>query len=85
MARPATPMAPRLTAFEDCERGTLSVKRAARFTSLSHDEIQRAIAAGEIETFRRGRRVLMTKRAVIAWLARMLDAARREQAAQTSR
>lgn len=74
--RPAKPLFPRAAALDDCALGAFSIKRAAKFCSLCAEEIERAIQRGEIETFRRGRRVLMTKKAVIAWLAKLLEAER---------
>ncbi|AMV23794.1 hypothetical protein VT84_05235 [Gemmata sp. SH-PL17] len=76
MARPATPMFPEPTAEEICSEGALSPDGAAEFTSLSRPEIDRAIARGEIEIFRYGRRVLIAKREAVRWLATYLEASR---------
>ena len=78
--RPATPMYPPApTAADLCADGTLSPDGAADFTSLSRDEIDRAIDRGEIETFRHGRRVLIAKRVLVLWLAAKLEATRAER------
>ena len=82
MARPAKPLyavTPVDEAVEELADGVLSLDGAAEFTSLSRDEIERAVSRGELETFRYGRRVLLVKRHVMRWLAEKLAAARRER------
>ena len=60
-----------------CAEGALSIKECGRFCGdLSPDEIEKAINAGEIETFHRGRRVLIARREAVRWLACLLDADR---------
>lgn len=77
MARPAKPMTPAPTPLELCAEGALSVEGCAEFCGdLSPDEVRKAIAAGEIEPFHRGRRVLIAKREAVRWLAAMLEADR---------
>lgn len=85
MARPAKPMFPPTvspvpTVEEICADGALSPDGAAEFTSLSRDEIDRAISRGEIEIFRYGRRVLIARREAVRWLATYLEASRRKAA-----
>ena len=74
--RPATPMLPAAPAVDLCADGALSPDGAAEFTSVSRDEIDRAIARSEIETFHHGRRVLIARRELVRWLAAKLDATR---------
>jgi excisionase family DNA binding protein len=73
-------MTPTPTAAETCADGAFSPDTAAVFTSLSRDEIDRAISRGELETFRHLRRVLIPKTVVVEWLAKKLEAARAERA-----
>lgn len=82
MARPAKPMCAATdldAAFDDLDAGSLTYEGAEQFTGLSRDEIERAVRQGEIETFNRGRRVLLVRRSVQLWLARMLAEARAER------
>ena len=73
--RPAKPMySAAESAAADIESGggTMSYESAAAFSSLSTKEIERAVLAGEIETFWFGRRRLIVRKSFIAWLAKPL-------------
>ena len=73
MGRPATPALPAPTSEDVCRDGCVSIDGAADLSSLSRDEIKRAIAGGELETFSRGRRVLIPRVALVKWLAAVRD------------
>lgn len=80
MARKATPMIVPPPALELCAEGALSVEECGAFCGgLCRDEIEKAIRDGEIETFRRGRRVLIARREAARWLAGLLEASRAGQ------
>jgi excisionase family DNA binding protein len=74
MARPAKPMTSAESSEDLLRDGALSPDGAAEFTSLSRDEVDRAIDRGEIEIFKFGRRVLIPKRELVRWLAEKRDA-----------
>lgn len=76
MGRPSTPHVKAPTSEELCADGALDIDGLAAFASLSRREVEKALAAGEVETFRRGVRVLIARREAVRWLAGMLDADR---------
>lgn len=81
MARPARPMFPALdAALLDCAEGAMSVKDACKFTGVGRSEMYEAVARGELEALYHGRKPLIPKRVLVAWLARKLEAARAERA-----
>lgn len=49
--------------------GALGVAEAARFAGVGRSTIYAALAAGELRSLRRGRRRLIPRRALVAWLA----------------
>lgn len=63
-------------AYAELEEGVDDYASASIFTRLSRTELERAVAAGEIETFHHNRRLLMPRRAVRLWLAKKLLAER---------
>lgn len=73
MSRPAKPM---YDAEFECELGALDIAAAAAFVCLSERLIAGEVAAGRIESFKVGARRLMTRRAVVRWLARHLEQTR---------
>ena len=54
--------------------GVLSVREATEFTRLSKSVLYQLMAANELEFVRAGRRRLIPKRALIAYLERGLEA-----------
>lgn len=76
MARPAKPMTPEPTAADLCADGALSCNAAAEFCGICRREIEMAIERGELETMYHGRKPLVPRRMVVAWLAAKLEAAR---------
>ena len=83
-AKPMFPASPLDEAFDDLDDGALSYEGAVAFTSLCRDELEEAVRQGEIETFKHGRRVLLVKRSVRLWLARMLAAERAKRVTVTA-
>lgn len=49
--------------------GCFSVTEAAKFAGLGRTSIYEAMDSGELPSLKRGRRRLIPKRALIAWLA----------------
>jgi len=89
MARPARPMFPATdeptptTPTELLADGALSLDKAAEFCSLCKSVLYQAIARGELETLYHGRKPLIPRKQVVAWLARKLEASRAERAKWT--
>ena len=59
----------RSDAIELLADGALSVAEAVRFASVSRATLYAAMSAGELVFVKRGRRRLIPKRALVAWLA----------------
>lgn len=78
MARPATPMTP-APAAEVCADGALSVKDACAFAGIGKSELYAAVGRGELEFLYHGRKPLVPKRLLVAWLAVKLERARLER------
>lgn len=76
MARPAKPMTPVPPAARVCARGALTIKRAARFSGFGRTELFAAIARGELEVIRRGKKVLIPRTVLSEWLGAMLEETR---------
>ena len=56
-----------------CRSPWLTVREAERYCGVRHGTIGRAIAAGEIRCFRRGRVTLVRARDVDGWIERFWD------------
>ena len=52
--------------------GCVSVAEAAKFTGLGRTSIYAAMDSGELVSIKRGRRRLVPRRALVAWLERGL-------------
>ncbi len=70
----AEPAAP--TAEELCADGCVSEEQAAAFCNLCPREVRRHVASGAIPSLKHGKRRLIPKRGLVAWLARKLEAGR---------
>jgi excisionase family DNA binding protein len=62
--------------YSEVSDGAFDVKAAADFCSLSLRTIRYALANGELESFRFGKKVLIAKSHLVAWLAAMLAKSR---------
>lgn len=63
---------PAESAAADLESGAMSYESAAAFSSLSEKEVERAVLAGEVESFWVKRRRLIVRKSFVAWLAKFL-------------
>lgn len=52
--------------------GMLGVKQASAFTGLGRDQIYNAIRANELRSYKYGKRRLVAKRDLVAWLEKRL-------------
>ena len=81
MARPAKPL---YSALDACAAGALSLDAAAEFTGVCKREIERACDRGELEVLYHGRKPLVPRQQLVAWLAGKLDEARSARAAEAA-
>lgn len=57
----------------------MSLADAGAFAGVCKREIERAIAAGELESLYHGRKPVVPKRSLVAWLASKLETERAKQ------
>ena len=71
MSQPELVLTPdtRPDALELLADGALSIAEAVRFTSVARATLYEAMGAGDLVFVKRGRRRLIPKRALVAWLA----------------
>lgn len=51
--------------------GAISIEEAVKFTGIGRSKLYQAMASGELPSFKFGKRRLIRREAVSAWLARL--------------